>query len=708
MSYTQVEKNDGVAVVWLDQPGEKINKLAVDLVDEFHTLLDDLEKDSEVKAAVLISKKADTFIAGADLDRLLELSEPGQVEDISRQAHKLFDRIASFPKPIIAAIHGAALGGGLEVALACHYRIASDSPKTILGLPEVKLGLLPAAGGTQRLPRLVGIQRALDIMLTGKNVYPRQAKRMGLADELIHPYGLLDAAKKLALEKVSASKTRKKKEPLISKVIEGTSLTRRIIYKKARELTEKQTLGNYPAPFKILDCVETGMEKGKKAGLDAEAKAFEELARTSQAQELIHLFFGMNALKKNPNKEIVRPVKKAGILGAGFMGAGIADVTASRGIEVLLKDINHEAIGRGKKTVWDDIDRKVKKRALSRFERDRILSRVSGVTDYQPFAKADIVIEAVFEDLDLKRKVLAETEAATGDECIFASNTSSLPIADIAANAKRPELVLGMHYFSPVPKMPLLEIIVTPKTADWATATAVELGIIQGKTVIVVKDGPGFYTTRILAPMLNEALILLEEGGEIRHIDKTMRKFGFPVGPLTLIDEVGIDVGAHVSEILGRLFADRGVTPSDAMKRMSEEGYKGRKNKQGFYHYPGEGGKKNKKEVNLNVYKFFGGATRKKQNPAEIQNRLTLVMVNEAAHCLQDGILNSPRDGDLGAILGLGFPPFLGGPFRYIDRTGATQVLSLLEDLEKKHGARFTPAQILRDYAAKEKKFYKG
>lgn len=709
MPYTQLEKTGGVAVVWLDQPGEKINKLAVDLVEEFHTLLDNLEKDSEVKAAVLISKKPDTFIAGADLDRLMELTQPGQVEEVSHKAHALLDRLASFKKPIVAAIHGAALGGGLEVALACHYRIASESPKTILALPEVKLGLLPAAGGTQRLPRLVGIQRALDMMLTGKNIYPRQAKRMGLVDELIHPYGLLDAAKKAALQLADKSPKRKKKESLLSKIIEGNPLTRKIIYNKARQLTEKQTRGNYPAPLKIIQCVKIGMEKNLKAGLEAEAKAFEELAHTPQAKELINLFFAITALKKNPQKELARPVKTVGILGAGFMGAGIANVTATKDINVLLKDISYEAIARGQKTIWEDLDGKVKKHALSPFERDRLFSRLSAVIDYSPFRKADLVIEAVFEDLELKRRVLADTEAAAKADCIFASNTSSLPISEIAINAKRPELVLGMHYFSPVPKMPLLEIIVTPKTAPWATATAVELGITQGKTVIVVKDGPGFYTTRILAPMLNEALLLLEEGGEIRHIDRVMRTFGFPVGPFTLIDEVGIEVGAHVAEILGKMFAHRGVTPSDAMKRLSEEGYKGRKNRKGFYHYPGEGeGKKKKKEVNLNVYKFFGGGSRKQHDPAEIQNRLALVMVNEAAYCLQEGILSSPRDGDIGAIMGLGFPPFLGGPFRYIDNLGAAKILSIMEELEGKHGARFTPAQIIRDYAAQGKRFYQN
>ncbi len=318
----------------------------------------------------------------------------------------------------------------------------------------------------------------------------------------------------------------------------------------------------------------------------------------------------------------------------------------------------------------------------------------------------------MFEDLEIKQKVLAETEAAVRDDCIFASNTSSLPITQIAANAKHPERVLGMHYFSPVPKMPLLEIIVTEKTADWATATARQVGIRQGKTVIVVNDGPGFYTTRILSPMLNEALLLLEEGGEIRHIDRVMKRFGFPVGPITLIDEVGIDVGTHVSEVLGKLFSDRGVTPSDVMKKMSDAGFKGRKNKKGFYHYHDRVsgfqkllGKK-KKEVNSAVYRFFGGQHRKKLDEKDIQNRLSLVMINEAAHCLQEGILSTPRDGDVGAIFGLGFPPFLGGPFRYLDRITVAAALKMLEDLEQIHGARFTPARIIRDYARQNKKFY--
>ncbi len=706
MPYTQVEKQDGVAIVWLDQPGEKVNTLGLEMVGEFQALLDDLNGDPEVKAVVLISRKKDTFIAGADLEALQKLTEPGSVETLSRRGHEVLNRLADFPKPVVAAIHGAALGGGLEVALACHYRILSDDPKTVLALPEVKLGLLPAAGGAQRLPRLISLQKALDMMLTGKNIYPRQAKRMGLADHLIHPYGLLQAAKQAALDLVKKPIRRKKKISFVEKLLESNSLTRGIVFNKARQMVERQTRGNYPAPFKILECVEIGLDKGMKAGLDAEALNFEYLARTSQAQELINLFFAMTAQKKNPRPELVRPVTRLGMIGAGFMGAGIANISASKGIEVVLKDISMEALSKGEKTVYDDLERKVRKRAMSAFERDRIMSRIHLAVDYQAFKGLPLVIEAVFEDLELKHRIIKEAEAVLPEECIFASNTSSLPISEIVKASQRPEQVIGMHYFSPVPKMPLLEIIVTPQTADWAAATAVEVGIKQGKTVIVVNDGPGFYTSRILAPMLNEALVLLEEGGEIRHIDQAMRRFGFPVGPLTLIDEVGIDVGAHVAEILGEMFAHRGVAPSPAMKKLSEAGYLGRKNQKGFYHYQQKKGRGKKKEVNQTIYRFFGGPSRKKHPAPEIQDRLALVMINEAARCLEEGILNSPRDGDLGAVLGLGFPPFLGGPFRYIDRLTPAVVLSTLEELEQKHGARFTPAQIIRDYAEKNKKFY--
>ena len=705
MSFAEIERDNGVAVIWMDQPGEKVNKISIDLVDEFKTMLDSLEDDKTIRAIVLISRKPDNFIAGADIEKFKDMTSAAEAEMLSRQGHVLLNRMAAFPKPIVAAIHGATLGAGLEVALACHYRIASDDPKTVLALPEVKLGLLPGGGGTQRLPRLVGLQAALDMMLTGKNIYPRQAKKMGLVDDLIHPYGLLHAAKKAALHLADQPLTRKKKLSLLAELLESTPFTRNVVYKKATELVQRDTWGNYPAPVKIIECVKAGMEKGPAAGVEAETKKFGELVVSPQSRELIQIFLSMTAMKKNPLKDKVRPVKKIGILGAGLMGAGIANVSSTNGMEVLLKDVSYDAVGQGEKAIWQDLDGKVKKKALSPFRRDVIFSLITGTTDYRGFEKADLIIEAVFEDLELKRKILAETEAYMREDAIFASNTSSLPIGGIAAAARRPEQIIGMHYFSPVPKMPLLEIIVTEKTADWVKATALDVGIRQGKTVIIVNDGPGFYTTRILAPLLNEALEILAEGGDIKEIDRAMRQFGYPVGPIALLDEVGIDVGAHVSKVLGPLFAARGAQPNTAMERLFQAGYKGRKNNQGFYLYGDRSGKE-EKSVNEEIYAFFGGTKRRKFDAQEIQNRLSLAMINEAALCLQEGILQSPRDGDIGAVFGLGFPPFLGGPFRHIDSMGLPKTISLMEELEKQYGPRFTPAPILRERDAKNQRFY--
>jgi len=721
MPVAQVERRDSVAVVWLDEPGEKVNKISRDLVEEFSAILDGIEKDPGVKAVVLASRKED-FIAGADIEKVLKMNSPCEAYDLSRAGHAVLDRLENFSRPVIAAIHGAALGGGLEVALACHYRMASDDRRTVFALPEMKLGLLPAGGGTQRLPRLIGIRRALEMMLTGRNIYARQALRLGLVDVLIHPYGLLEAAIKAAGELVNgvedsplrlcAGRRKKKKGGVAAAILESNPAGRRFMYYRARKSTLRKTKGNYPAPLKIIDCVETGTEKGPGEGYRTEERLFDELVLGPQAKQLMGLFFGMNALRKSPPAELVRPVRNLGILGAGLMGSGIANISAVNGMDVLLKDMTHAALGHGEREVWRDLDRKVRRGALLPFERDRIFSRITGTLDYTGFGKADLIIEAVFEDLDLKRRTLAEIEDSARQDTIFASNTSSIPISEIANQSKRPELVIGMHYFSPVPKMPLLEIIVTDRTADWVRATCVEAGIRQGKHVIVVRDGPGFYTTRILAPLLNEAMVMLEEGGDVREIDAAMRQLGFAVGPITLLDEVGIDVGAHVYNVLAPLFTWRGLRTSAAMENILHAGYKGRKNRKGFYSY--DGGKnrlgwllgKPGKKVNKQIYDFFGGPHRKSFEAREIQDRLTLVMVNEAVHCLQDGILASPRDGDLGAVLGLGFPPYLGGPFRYIDSLGADAVCRRLEELREKNGPRFIAADLLRAKASAGQKFH--
>jgi len=384
------------------------------------------------------------------------------------------------------------------------------------------------------------------------------------------------------------------------------------------------------------------------------------------------------------------------------MGSGIAEVSIDHGYAVWLKDQTIENAIKGKEAIAGNLHQKVDKRILSKFERDEKLSLIHPTDTYDGFEHMDLIIEAVFEDLNLKQSIVDEVEKTTSKNTIFASNTSSLPISDIAKNAARPKNILGMHYFSPVQKMPLLEIIKTEQTSKEVLATAYEVGLNQGKTVIVVNDGPGFYTTRILAPFMNEALLLLEEGVSIEQLDRAMKQFGFPVGPAALFDEVGIDVGAHVAEVLGDTFEKRGAKTSKKAAELVEAGYKGRKNEHGFYKYAD--GKK--KIVNQEIYSFFGGASRKEMDNSDIQQRLTLMMVNEAIYCLQENILLSPADGDLGAILGLGFPPFTGGPFNYADSEGAKKLVEKMNQFTEKFGNRFKPANLLVEKAESGSAFH--
>ena len=695
---------NNVAVITLDNPGEKVNKLNEALIDEFSVFLKKLESDNSLEGAVLISGKDENFIAGADIDMFKTRETAEELEELSHTGQEILLKIENSPKPVVAAIHGSCMGGGTELALACHYRIVSDHNSTKIALPEVKLGLLPGMGGTQRLPRLIGIQKALTYMLTGKNMYIYQARKTGFADEVVHPHALqkasIEAVKKLKKEKIKHPD----KRSFFEKILEGNPLGRKIIFSQARKRTHGQTKGNYPAPPKIIDSVEYGYRQGIEKGLKNESKLFGELAVTPESRALVQLFFGMTNAKKNPLEDKKIEVENIAVLGAGLMGSGITEVSIEQGYHVWLKDQTIENAIKGEGEIRKNLDEKVKKRILTEFERDEKMSLIHPTDSYDGFKEMNLVIEAVFEDLELKQTIVDEVETHTGENTIFASNTSSLPISDIAAKAKRPQNIIGMHYFSPVQKMPLLEIIKTKKTADWVTATAYDVGIKQGKNVIVVNDGPGFYTTRILAPFINEALLLLEEGAAIEQLDGVMKQFGFPVGPITLLDEVGIDVGAHVSGVLSNLFKSRGAKTSNKATKLVEAGYQGRKNRKGFYKY--EEGSKKKKEVNKEIYKFFGGPDRKSFKDIEIRQRLPMMMINEAILCLQEGILQNPADGDLGAILGLGFPPFLGGPFRYIDREGAEVIVDLLDSLEADNGIRFNPADLLIEMADNNETFY--
>jgi len=726
--YFHYRIEDGVAFVTFDAPEEPVNTLSPEAGREFQTLLDQALNDSAVKALVFNSKKKDSFIAGAKIDMLKTISSAHEGESIATEAQAGFQRLEDSKKPVVAAIHGACLGGGLEWALACTYRVASDAPKTSIGLPEVQLGLIPGAGGTQRLPRLIGAQAALDIILAGKAVKAAKAKKLGIVDEVV-PAPILNAiAKQRALElasgklvmdrsgkKAAAAKSRglaeilkglADKERWAELALEENSVGRKILFDQARKALLKKTKGKYPAPEKALEAIRVGIEDGFQAGLKKEAQLFGELLMTDVSRRLVDIFFATTALKKdngtsNP-KVKAREVKKVGVVGGGLMGGGIAYVTAvSQGVPVRIKESDDAAVGRAQKHVRGILEDRLKRRAMTSREVEARMALVSGATTYSGFKTADLVIEAVFEDLELKQNVIREVEAATREDCIFASNTSSIPITDLAKASKHPETVIGMHYFSPVNKMPLLEIITHKGTADWVTATCVEVGKKQGKTVIVVNDGVGFYTSRILAPYMNEAAHLLLEGADVTELDRALTDFGFPVGPVTLLDEVGIDVAAKVGKIMVKAFGDRMKGP-EAFDKLLADNRQGRKNKRGFYTYDDK-----KKRLDETVYALLPhGKDRKHLDRQEMAERCVLQFVNEALLCLGEGILRSPRDGDIGAIFGLGFPAFLGGPFRYVDAEGPAKVLERLEHWHKRLGSRFEPAPILREHVKLRKPFY--
>lgn len=696
MSSLTLQEQDNIALIAINVAGESQNIINTEFIESAEKLLSELEQNTTLKGVVFYSSKSGSFIAGADIHMLAACRDASEVVALARRGQRLCHRIASLKIPVIAAIDGVCLGGGLEFALACHGRVCSDSDKTQLGLPEVQLGLLPGSGGTQRLPRLIGPQAALEMMLTGRKLRPLQALLKGLVDEVVPASILLQVAQR-RIEALQQDRRRKRRKTLSQHLLEDTPLGRTLLFNQARKRTRAKTKDHYPAPEQIIDCVEYGLQRGFNTGLEFEAEKFGMLSQTPQARQLMHLYFAVTALKKDKGvDETVKPksVQRIGVLGAGLMGAGIAIVSSTQAkLDVRLKDKDHSGLQRGLSHIHDQIQQRRKRGRITAFEADQQQRRITATTDYTGFANIDLVIEAVFEDLALKQKMLDDIETHCRPDTIFATNTSSIPLADIAATAERPEQVVGMHYFSPVDKMPLLEVISHNKTAPEVIATAVACGQQQGKTVISVQDGAGFYVNRILAPYINEAGYMLLEGIDIETIDQALIKFGFPVGPFTLLDEVGLDVAGKVSPFLQKAFGER-MQPPALIEKMIDAERLGKKSGRGFYLYAKK--RKKEKKVDDGVYELLNITPEKSHlNENQIAERCVLPMLNEAVRCLDEEIIRSARDGDIGAVFGIGFPPFLGGPFRYLDSLSHYKVVQKLQTLEQQYGMRFAPCEVL-------------
>ncbi|VDN04862.1 unnamed protein product [Thelazia callipaeda] len=722
---------DDIAVVKIDIPYSRENILNEEMIDDLKYFLQHIESDASVKGAVIISGKPNSFIAGADIKIFSKCKTAAESRQLSANAQQDFLCIENSEKPIVAAVMGTCMGGGLELILSCHYRIAMNVSKTQFALPEVKLGLLPGAGGTQRLPKLVSITEALNIMLTGKTLPTMKAKKIGLIDHVVQPIGAgimsaeennysylekiaVEVAQQLSAGMLKVDRKGSYWNQAMNIILTKTPLFKHFVLRKARENVMKLTSGNYPAPLKILDVVETGVVKGPTEGYLEESEAFGNLSQTTQSKALIGIFNGRTECKKNKYGE-ARKVKNLAIIGSGLMGAGIASVSIDKEIKTYLVDINNASLARGQNQIYKHYDGLVKKRKITDFQKHKYMSTLKSTLSYNDLHDCDLAIEAVFEELPLKHKVIKELESVVPDHCIIASNTSALPISQIASVSKCPERIIGMHYFSPVEKMELLEVIKTEKTSKEAIATATQLGLTQKKLVVVVKDCPGFFVVRCLATIMSEVSRLLQEGMLPNEIDRMMVEHGFPVGAVTLIDEVGIDVAQHVAKFLGKALGPRISGGSiELLEEMVASGFRGRKSGKGYFIY------RDSEKIGM-----FG--TKKTLNNAAIKilekYRLTLFpavsssedrylrvlcrYVNESAICLEEGVISSPQDGDIASVFGIGFPPFWGGPFRFIDTYGADKLINnMLRYAEAYSSDQFKPAQIIVDHAKERTKFY--
>ncbi|HKA37381.1 MAG TPA: 3-hydroxyacyl-CoA dehydrogenase NAD-binding domain-containing protein [Thermoanaerobaculia bacterium] len=699
---------DGLAVLTFDRPGEKVNVFSREVFEELAEVLLKLARDSRIKGLLVRSGKTDSFIAGADVREFVSLPAD-QIREGSARGQALFEQLARLPYPTAAAINGTCLGGGTELALACDYRVMSDSPKAKIGLPEVRLGIFPAWGGCTRLPRLVGLQNALDLILTGKQLDARRARKVGLVDEAV-PAAIFDEfARHFAREKMGRRKPRPgRRGPggVSSWALEGNPVGRRVLFKAARDKILETTGVHYPAPLEALAVVEESYGLPIEAALEIENQRIANVFGGEVQKNLLAIFFWTEQIKKENGVEdpavAPRKVTRAGVLGAGVMGGGIAQLAAEKAIPVRMKDIDPAALAHGFKAAAAVFRQAVEKRKMKPREMGNSMGLISGTLDYTGFGRCEVTIEAVVEKLGVKRAVLKEWEAVVPEDAIFASNTSTLPIAEISAGAVHAGRVAGMHFFNPVHRMPLVEVIRGPRTSDECVATVFAFARALGKTPVVVRDSPGFLVNRILAPYLSEAVRLVREGCAIEDVDRVMTDFGMPVGPLALLDDIGLDVAVKAGEVLQAAFPSRMKAGGD--EALVAAGRLGRKNEAGFYDY--KEGKRG--DPSDDAYAALGVARPKMSllPSVEIENRLVFAMINEAAFCVADRIVASPEKLDLAMIFGTGFPPFRGGLLRYADEVGLVRVLAILEDLAARVGSRYEPAPLLHEMSAAGAKFH--
>ncbi|ESX85656.1 3-hydroxyacyl-CoA dehydrogenase NAD-binding domain-containing protein [Mesorhizobium sp. LSHC412B00] len=724
MTYTNFTVDtdaDGIALVTWNMPDRSMNVFTEEVMNELEKIIDHVVADAAIKGAVITSGK-DSFSGGADLtmlQKMLAVFAKEKTKDPEKAAQLLFDnagrmgglwrKLETSGKPWVSAINGTCMGGAFELSLACHGRVAADSEKVKMALPEVKVGIFPGAGGTQRVPRLTDQQQALQMLTTGQTLSPQKAKAMGLIHEIAEPGKLIETAKAMIRNGLKAVQPWDEKG---FKVPGGQIYTPAgfNLWPPAIAILRRETYGNYPAAAAILKCVYEGLLVPFDTGLRIEQRYFTEIMQSKEAAAMIRsLFVSLQELNKGARRPAGVPetkFKKIGILGAGFMGAGIAFVTAKAGIPVVLLDRDMASAEKGKTHSDSLISDQVKKGRVKPEEKDRLLSLITPSADYADLAGCDLVVEAVFEDSAVKKAATEQAEAVLKSSAIFASNTSTIPITALAKNSARPKNFVGIHFFSPVDKMMLVEIILGKKTGDKALATAIDFVRAIKKTPIVVNDTRGFYVNRCVLRYMSEAYKMLIEGVPAPMIENAAKAAGMPVGPLALTDETAIDLAQKIMKQTIRDLGDKAVDPRQMAlinTLVDTHGRFGRKNGKGFYDYPA---KPARKKLWPGLKDLYPQLEAEKVDYEELQQRLLVTIALEAARVMEEGIVTDPREADLGSILAFGFAPFTGGALSYIDGIGAREFVRIAKGLQKKYGAEFKAPKLLLDLAEKGETFY--